>query len=149
MAIVCAGCQPHPEKKGRAPLDHLVFTSPDRVMARRLRYQEGYQGSGYEGMKPYGPAIDVTNVSATILITALGVAMKPQEKKCDPVPGIAVEFQRSKEKAVILICFECDMVGVKTNGSYSWSDVDKEHRAGILDWAKAVFKDDKVIAALK
>ncbi|RLS54066.1 MAG: hypothetical protein DWH91_12795 [Planctomycetota bacterium] len=71
-------------------------------------------------------------------------------KACgEPNYGIRFQFQRGQDNVDVLICFECDILGVYHNGqSVDYEDCDYG-RAQLIAIAKELFPDDPAIQALQ
>ena len=72
------------------------------------------------------------------------------KKSCgEPNYGVRFQFQKGSDSVDVLICFDCDMLGVYHNGqAVDYEDCDLV-RAQLIAISKELFPDDPVIQSLK
>jgi hypothetical protein len=70
------------------------------------------------------------------------------DKLCSPDYGVRVEFVRSSKSVEVLLCFECDILRVTTEGHSREEDFDPAHNE-LARFMQALFPEDKEIQSIK
>jgi hypothetical protein len=156
MTIVACGVSTRSVPAATAPYRQLlkllggtkgfaVLLKPERVDAFRLDHM-----IGEEPVVKGGPAAvgKDTVKDLTTVLSAPESFLWNIGKGCIPVWGVRFSFFRGDDRLEVLLCFNCDILGVRLNdGELQDQNFDRV-RPQLVRLVKAVFPDDPVIQKL-
>ncbi len=70
------------------------------------------------------------------------------QKKCGPMPGLAVRFCDPEGEVDVLLCFECEMLWIAAGNVHMGGDFDRM-RGKFVQWARAAVPNDPAFRALE
>lgn len=127
------------------PKGFAVLKNPERIEAFRLSHV-----AGEEPVVTAGP-IKVEQPTSQQIVSLLS-ADKSFDwnlgKGCIPIWGVRLSFYRGTDRLDVLLCFQCDILGVSLNGKeLKFEDFDPVH-AQLVKIVKVIFPDDPEIQKL-
>jgi hypothetical protein len=133
-----------------------VLRNATRVEASLLVVPDG--ASGQRGELDYwswprkGAAVTVdaatSNRIADLLLDEASYYRGPP-KKCLPMPGVQLRFERGTSVVSVLLCLECRILAVRGPGGRSDLDDFDPAAPALLEIVKTLFPKDPVIQSLK
>ncbi len=156
MTIVACGISARSVPAGTAPDRQLLkllggtrglaaLLKPERMEAFRLDHTISEKPVVKNGPVAVGKD---TVKELTAVLAAPGSYLWNMGKGCIPVRGVRFSFFRGDDRLEVLLCFNCDILGVRLNdGELQDQNFDRV-RPQLMRIVKAIFPDDPVIQKL-
>ena len=124
-----------------------TIKSPDSVVVKRIKTTFGVEGLGAaeESLSDFKPLAGKQLKELQSLLTDTDSYGWDYAKDCVFSPGILIVFSKGDVKSEVRICFECMIIGFTPGHLEDVDPVEQE----LIDWAKSVFPNDKIISSLK
>jgi hypothetical protein len=131
-----------------------VVARPEKVTAYRVGTNPPWRSDTTPGIDDFPLTTGPVGVPAEFASNISAALVDPDSygwnyaKPCIPQYGVRLVFDRGGDRVDVLLCFECDILAVAYNGTFTGGEDFDPVRPVFVRAVKAVFTNDRVIQGL-